>query len=541
LAKLYNLARMTTATTGTGTITLGAAVSGCLSFAAAGVANAETISYAISDGANSEIGYGTYTASGTTLTRNVINSTNANAAISLSGSAQVFISPSAREIGKWTNRRVPQTGTSSLTEADCGATIALGGSAFYTYTVGAASGFDSDFAFKISNEDTTAGKTPAISGLTNFILWPGQDVDVYNQNNVWKVSPLNQRWIPNASFTGLNVDTTGAGNDANDGLAAGSGRALATIGQAQLLVQKYFDGGGANSVRINVVGTVTEQIMLSTSLVGMLQLVINGNTKPGQQNAWTLTSNQTAVAARDGGVYTIQGFKFSASGSGNTFLNPSQNGTIDYSACEFNANTSGVDIKIDQGGACNSLDTPGTTSNVTITNASPGVVSWTSHGLVANAPIFFDSTGTLPAPLSGAVVYYVSATGLTANTFQISATLGGASINTSSAGTGTQIAYANDTGYAINGNMGTHIQMVGPAKHNQGCRIRMPSNLTFTTFVNFQGSGACINWGNCTYVGPGNGSTGQKYAGNALGVFFSGGTTLPGATAGSDTNGALFL
>ena len=98
MAKLYNLARMTTATTGTGTITLGAAVSGYLSFAAAGVANGDVVDYAIKDGANSEHGTGTYASSGTTLSRTVTKSTNGNAAISLSGTAEVFISPRAETL-----------------------------------------------------------------------------------------------------------------------------------------------------------------------------------------------------------------------------------------------------------------------------------------------------------------------------------------------------------------------------------------------------------------------------------------------------------
>jgi hypothetical protein len=96
MAKLYNLARMTTATTGTGTITLGSAVSGYLSFASAGVQDGDTVTYAIKDGSSSEIGEGVYTASGTTLTRSVIKSTNSNSAINLSGSAEVFITPSHR-------------------------------------------------------------------------------------------------------------------------------------------------------------------------------------------------------------------------------------------------------------------------------------------------------------------------------------------------------------------------------------------------------------------------------------------------------------
>jgi hypothetical protein len=94
MAKLFNLARMTTATIGTGTITLGAAVAGYLTFSLSGVANGDTVTYAISDGSNSEIGEGVYTSSGTTLTRNVLKSTNSNAVISLSGAAEVFITPS---------------------------------------------------------------------------------------------------------------------------------------------------------------------------------------------------------------------------------------------------------------------------------------------------------------------------------------------------------------------------------------------------------------------------------------------------------------
>lgn len=97
MAKLFNLARMTTATAGTGTLTLGTAVAGFLSFVAAGIADGDTVTYAIKDGANSEIGRGLYTSSGTTLTRSVLKSTNSNNPISLSGSAEVFITPAAED------------------------------------------------------------------------------------------------------------------------------------------------------------------------------------------------------------------------------------------------------------------------------------------------------------------------------------------------------------------------------------------------------------------------------------------------------------
>lgn len=99
MTKLVNRAKMTTATTGTGTLTLGSAVDGYQAFAAAGVSDAEVVRYVIEDGNNWEIGTGTYTASGTTLSRTVSESSNAGSAISLSGDATVFVSAVAADFG----------------------------------------------------------------------------------------------------------------------------------------------------------------------------------------------------------------------------------------------------------------------------------------------------------------------------------------------------------------------------------------------------------------------------------------------------------
>lgn len=85
-------------------------------------------------------------------------------------------------------------------------------------------------------------------------------------------------------------------------------------------------------------------------------------------------------------------------------------------------------------------------SLVTISNASPGVVSWPGILLVANNPISLSTTGTLPVnvatglPLVPGQTYFVSATGLTTGAFSISTVAGGAAINISSAGSGTHTA-----------------------------------------------------------------------------------------------------
>jgi len=98
VAVLVNRAKMATSTTGTGTITLGSAVTGYQTFASAGVSNGDLVRYLIQDGSsNWEIGTGTYTSSGTTLSRTVSESSNSGSAISLSGNAQVSIVGTAED------------------------------------------------------------------------------------------------------------------------------------------------------------------------------------------------------------------------------------------------------------------------------------------------------------------------------------------------------------------------------------------------------------------------------------------------------------
>lgn len=76
-------------------------------------------------------------------------------------------------------------------------------------------------------------------------------------------------------------------------------------------------------------------------------------------------------------------------------------------------------------------------ATITMTIASPAVVSWTSHGFTAGNSVTFTTTGALPTGVVAGTTYYIISAGLSANSFRISDTIGGSAINTSGSQSGT--------------------------------------------------------------------------------------------------------
>jgi hypothetical protein len=93
------------------------------------------------------------------------------------------------------------------------------------------------------------------------------------------------------------------------------------------------------------------------------------------------------------------------------------------------------------------------TATITISIASPGVVSWTAHGYADGKAVFFTTTGSLPTGLVAGAIYYV--VNATTNAFEVAATIGGAPIDTSGSQSGTH------TGHGAGGSFQAYCWSVG--------------------------------------------------------------------------------
>ena len=119
----------TTATTSTGTYALAGAVDGFQSFAAVG--NGNTTYYACTDGTDYEVGIGSYTASGTTLTRvTILESSNSDAAVNWgAGTKEIFVTvPAEKYLVRDASGNVSLTGNLTISGTVDGRDVSADGS-----------------------------------------------------------------------------------------------------------------------------------------------------------------------------------------------------------------------------------------------------------------------------------------------------------------------------------------------------------------------------------------------------------------------------
>lgn len=88
-----------TGTPGTGAITLGGAVAKFRTFASGFAGKLPcTVAYALEDGNAWEVGRGTLNSTGTTLTRDILNSSSTGSFLNLTSATVVFCTPSSEDI-----------------------------------------------------------------------------------------------------------------------------------------------------------------------------------------------------------------------------------------------------------------------------------------------------------------------------------------------------------------------------------------------------------------------------------------------------------
>ncbi len=258
MAKLFNRAKVNTATTGTGTVTLGAAVSTAFcTFAEAGVANGNVVAYVIEDSNDFEIGIGTYTSSGTTLSRDTvrlskIGGTAGTSKINLSGSAVVYLSPAKEDMLSMSEAaRRTITGADTVVAADHGHVVeATSGTFTLAFTAAAAMG--AGFQCVIYNSGTgdvtlDPNSSEQIDGLTSWVLYPGGAILVTCTGSAFEsvlLAPMRVQFDSSGTFTKPGVGTWCRVEGWGGGGSGGRGRAAAVA------VGGGGGGGGAYNTKL---------------------------------------------------------------------------------------------------------------------------------------------------------------------------------------------------------------------------------------------------------------------------------------------------
>jgi hypothetical protein len=229
--------------------------------------------------------------------------------------------------------------TYGISSADNGTIFNLIGGAFYSVSLGVASGFPGDFINIIMNNDTR-GKLISIDSFPSFILWPTQSLIISKNGagDAW-VFTRSGRWRSTVSVV-FNVDYVN-GSDSGDGLGT-LGQAFKTIQYAVNILENECDG----PFRIQLAnGThqVGTGVTCSKPLLGSAGYSITGNNAT-PANCKVIATSGTCLAVTNNASLKISGMEFS-SGSGNCLV--IANGAImDMSLCRFGNAPGGYHIDV---------------------------------------------------------------------------------------------------------------------------------------------------------------------------------------------------
>jgi len=132
--KFADRVKVSTSSTGTGTISLGSAVDGFQTFAQGGILNGNSVRYTITNGDSWEVGTGVYSSSGTQMTRSY-ESSSTGSLLNLSGTSEVFITVASADINTLADTVPKSTGGQFDANVDFAAGIDVTGNITVTGTV----------------------------------------------------------------------------------------------------------------------------------------------------------------------------------------------------------------------------------------------------------------------------------------------------------------------------------------------------------------------------------------------------------------------
>ena len=175
----------TTNTTGTGTLTLLGAATGFQSFSAIGNGNSTFYTIVEQSGSAWEVGIGTYTAAGTTLSRTtVLSSSNSGSLVNFSsGAKDVFVSQPAE-------RTVIVDGTTILPSNSGVLPVANGGTGLTSFTANYIhyGSFSTSASLQFDGTTMRVGSNALLSGAVNPIVGQTGSANGYIQSYIYNAS-----------------------------------------------------------------------------------------------------------------------------------------------------------------------------------------------------------------------------------------------------------------------------------------------------------------------------------------------------------------
>ena len=335
---LHDRVQESTTTTGTGTVTLAGAVTGYQSFAVIG--NGNTTFYCIAGQGTSEweVGIGTYTASGTTLSRDtVLASSNSGSLVNFSaGPKTAFVTyPSEKSVNLDSSGNVSALGTiASGTWQGTTVGVAYGGTGV-TASSGANSVVLRDADQNITANSLTqnltkvtsaAGTTTLTTASSHFQVLTGTTTQTFKMPDATSL-PVGSTWVFDNDSTG-NLYITDYANGAVDTVAAGgyttvfleaNGTVAGEWGRFGMLPNEV--NWGTNSLDLGGSTVITNGVWHGTPIAVTyggtgLNSIAAANYALYSSGVDTLTAGTLPVAAGGTGVTT-------STGTGSTVLSNS--------------------------------------------------------------------------------------------------------------------------------------------------------------------------------------------------------------------------